>query len=68
MLGGALDENEEITVIRNLHGGMAERRAGSGGTSTGTKALIRSRDDAPLAAAANSARRRWRRALRFPID
>jgi len=46
---------------------MAERRAGSGGTSAGTKALFHSRDDAPLAAAANSARRRWRRALRFPI-
>jgi len=70
--GGAqerkLTENEEnATVIGNLHGGMAERRAGSGGTFAGTKALFCSRDDAPLAAAANSARRRWRHALRIPI-
>ena len=42
---------------------MAERRAGSGGTSTTTKASFRSRDNAPLAAAANSARQRRRRAL-----
>ena len=65
---GAGHGNEEnATVIGNLHGGMAERRAGSGGTSAGTKALFRSRDDTPLAAAVNSARRRWRRAMRFPI-
>jgi hypothetical protein len=67
-LVGRRHENEEnATVIGDLHGGMAERRAGSGGTSNGTKALFRSRDDVPLAAAADSARRRRRRALRFPI-
>jgi len=49
-------------VIGNLHGGMAERRAGRGGTSTGTKTLFRSGDDAPLPAAADSVRRHWRRA------
>ena len=59
-------ENEENgAVIGNLHGGMAERRAGSGGTSAGTEASLCSRYDAPLAAAAISARRRWRRALRL---
>jgi hypothetical protein len=51
----------------NLHGGMAERRAGSGGTATGTQAVFRSQDDAPLAAPANLARRCWQRAIRFPI-
>ena len=61
-----MHENEEnATVIGDLHGGMAERRAGSGGTSTRTKALFRSRDDAPLAVAPDSARRRRRRAWRL---
>jgi hypothetical protein len=47
-------ENEENgTVFGNLHGGMAERRAGSGGTSIGTKALLVPLDDASPAAAAN---------------
>ena len=65
-LVGRRHENEEnASVIGNLPGGMAEARAGSGGTSTGTKAFFRSRDDAPLAAAANSARQRWRRAWRL---
>jgi len=38
---GRRHENEENGgVIGNLHGGVAERRAGSGGTSPDTKALI----------------------------
>jgi len=62
-LVGRRHENEENANVNGyLHGGMAERRAGSGGISTGAKALFCSRDDAPLAAAPNSARRRWRRA------
>ena len=41
-LAGRSRENEEnATVIGDLRGGMAERRAGSGGTSIGTKALFR---------------------------
>jgi hypothetical protein len=60
LLVGRRHENEEnATVICNLHGGVAERRAGSGGTSSDTKASVRPRDDAPLAAAPDSARRRW---------
>jgi len=67
-LAGRRHENEgNATVIGNLHGGMAERRDGGGGTSTGTKALFYARDSAPLSAAPNSARRRRRRALCFPI-
>jgi hypothetical protein len=33
-----------------------------------SKALFRLRDDVPLAVAVNSARRRWRRALRSPLE
>jgi len=55
-LAGRRHESEEnSTVIRTLHGGMAERRAGGGGTFTYTMALIYSRDDAPLAVAVDSA-------------
>jgi hypothetical protein len=63
---GRRHENEESgTVNVDLLGGMAERRAGSGGTSAGTKALFSSRDDAPPAAAPYSARRRVLRAWRL---
>jgi len=63
---GRRHETEAIaTVIGDLHGGMAERRAGSGGTCTGTQALFASQDDAPLAATPDSARRRMQRAWRL---
>jgi hypothetical protein len=40
-LAGRRRENEETaTVFGNLHGGMAERSDGGGGTFTGTQALI----------------------------
>jgi len=55
LVGRRHDNEENGAVIGDLHGGMAERRASSRGTSTGTKALFCSRDDAPLAAAPDSA-------------
>jgi len=67
-LVGRRHANEETaTVNGDLHGGMAERRAGSGGIFPGTPALFRSRDNAPLVAAPDSARPRRQRALRVPI-
>jgi hypothetical protein len=57
---------KKTPVIRNLHGGKAERRAGGSGTFRDTKSLIRSRDDDPLVEAAISARQRRRRAVWFP--
>jgi hypothetical protein len=51
LVGRKHDNDETANVIGDLHGGMAERRAGSGGTSTDREPLLRSWDDAPLAAA-----------------
>ena len=64
-VGRSHGNEANATAIGNLHGGMAERRAGSGGPFTGIKALFRSRDDAPLAAAPDSARRPLRRVWRW---
>jgi hypothetical protein len=57
ILGGDARNEENAHVIDNLHGGVVERRAGSGGTSNGTNAAFRSRDDAPLAAAQGPGRK-----------
>jgi hypothetical protein len=68
IIGVAQQQNEETaTVICNLHGGMRSAAPTAAVLSLNTKALIRARDEAPLAVAANSARRRWQRALHLPI-
>jgi len=54
-MGRRHGDDDDCAVIGHLHGGVAEHRAGSGGTSRGTNALFRSRDSAPLAAAPDSA-------------
>jgi len=65
-MAGRRHENEEnATAFCNLHGGMAKRRDGGGGIYSGAKAVSDALDDVPLAAAADSGRRR--RALCFPI-
>jgi len=65
---GRKHANEEIAdVIRNLHRGGAECRAGGSDTSSVQEADYPSREDAPVANTGDSARRRRRRALCFPI-
>jgi len=67
-LVGRRHANENnATVIRNLHRGGAECRGGGGDTSSVPEASHPSREDAPLADTADSARRCRRRALCFPI-
>jgi len=68
-LVGRRHANEEnATVIRNLHRGGAECRGDGGDASSVPEASYPSRKDAPLAETADSARRRQRRALCFPIQ
>ena len=63
-LVGRRHANEEnATVIRDLHRGGAECRAGGSDTSSVPEAEYPSREDAPVADTADSARRRRRRAL-----
>jgi hypothetical protein len=64
MLGGAQARNERnATVIRKLHHGGVECHAGGGDASSVPQTRYPSREDAPLAAAADSSRQRVRRAL-----
>jgi len=72
ILGGAATathaNEENVTVIRNLHRGGAECHGGGGDTPSVPEAWYSSREHAPLAAAADSARRRVRRALCYTIQ
>jgi len=67
MVGRRHANEENATVIRNLHRGGAECRAGGSDTSSVPEAENPSREDAPVADTADSARQRRRRALCFPI-
>ena len=60
-------DEENATKIRDLHRGGAGCRGGGGDTSSVSEASHPSREDAPLADTADSARRRRRHALWFPI-
>jgi len=65
---GRRHANEEnATVIPNLHRGGAECRGGGGDTSSVPEASHPPREDAPLADTLDSARRRVQRALCSPI-
>jgi len=67
LVGRRYVNEENATEMRNLHRGGAECRGGGGDTSSMPEASHPSREDAPLADTADSARRRRRRALCFPI-
>jgi len=68
MLGGAkARKRENATVIRNLHRGGAECRAGGSDTPSVPEAYYASWEDATLADTPGSARQRVQRALCFPI-
>ena len=67
-LVGRRHANEEnAAVIRNLHRGGAESRAGGSDNSSVPEAEYPSREDAPVADTAASSRRRRRRAWRLNL-